>query len=280
LLKVIAYIGYGFVGHACHKAFEHNCAAIIIDPDKSNSTYEDIWVKQPPLTFVCVPAPTRDDGSVDASRIYAIFDELSGIKYKGIVVVKSTIPPLIAQDLHDKYPKIEYVYSPEFLREAHWEEDALKPKMIILAGKLENYRKVSDFYKKHSGVWDDVEYHYLDYKTAALIKYTLNSYLAMKVIFMNQLRQVYLEQLDDNLADIKWIEFVSVLASDSRFGDSHNQVPGPDGQYGYGGSCFPKDVKAMLGFDKNEHLTVLKEASIINTKLRLAHNETHSNGSP
>lgn len=274
MLKVIAYIGYGFVGKACHKAFEHNSDAIIIDNTNPVHTYRDIEEQKPPLTFVCVPAPTRDDGSVNASEIYAIFEELSSIKHKGVVVVKSTIPPSIAQDLADYYPEIEYVYSPEFLREAHWEVDALHPRMIILAGKMENCHLVKDFYRNHSGVWDGVQPYFTDYKSAALVKYALNSYLAMKVVFMNQLKQLFYDEID--MPDIdKWDHFTELLSRDPRIGRTHLQVPGPDGQYGYGGSCFPKDVKAMLEFDKNGHLTVLKEASIINTKLRLTNNETH-----
>jgi UDPglucose 6-dehydrogenase len=273
LLKIIAYIGYGFVGRACHKAFKDNSDAIIIDPKYPAHSYSDIYDLKPAITFVAVPAPIRDDGSVDASAIYAVFKQLQEIKYKGIIVVKSTIPPAIARDLFVQFMDLEYVYSPEFLRESHWEEDALHPKIIVLGGGSQNCLKVQEYYKKHSGVWDIVQYAFTSYEEAALVKYTLNSYLATKVVFMNQLKALYYDQVPDSKTEEDWERFTKILTSDFRFGASHVSVPGPDGKFGYGGTCFPKDVKAMLGFDKNGHLTVLKEASIVNTKLRLANDE-------
>jgi UDPglucose 6-dehydrogenase len=272
LLKIIAYIGYGFVGRACHKAFEDNSDAIIIDPKYPAHSYSDIYDLKPPITFVAVPAPTRDDGSVDASAIYAVFEQLKAIDYRGIIVVKSTIPPAIARDLFVQFMDLEYVYSPEFLRESHWEGDAIQPKMIILAGGAQNCLKVQEYYKKHSSVWDVVRYAFTSYEDAALVKYTLNSYLAAKVVFMNQLKALYFDEVSNADAE-SWEKFTHMLTADSRFGNSHYRVPGPDGKFGFGGTCFPKDVKAMLGFNKNGHLTVLKEASIVNTKLRLASDE-------
>ena len=272
MLKIIAYIGYGFVGRACHKAFEYNSDAIIIDPRFPAHTYEDIYELKPAVTFVAVPAPTLDNGSVDASAIYAVFEQLRAIKYTGIIVVKSTIPPAIARDLFETFIEMEYVYSPEFLRESHWEDDAIQPRIIVLGGGVQNCLKIQEYYKKHSQVWDAVRYAFTSYEEAALVKYTLNSYLAAKVVFMNQLKSLYFDQVPRS-TDETWENFIKMLAADSRFGSSHNKVPGPDGRYGYGGTCFPKDVKAMLGFDKNGHLTVLREASIVNTKLRLANNE-------
>ena len=269
MLRHVAYIGYGFVGRACERVFKDNSDSITIDPKTSPGyTYDHIHRLRPALTFVSVPAPTTGDGSVDASAIYEVFGKLNDLQYTGLVVLKSTVPPAIVRDLREKFPELDYVYSPEFLREAHWEEDALKPRLIVIGGSSRNCFKLKEYYQKHSAVWGIAHYHFTNFEQAALVKYTLNSYLAMKVVFMDQLKSTFHDAIPGATQE-NWEDFTDILGSDSRFGDSHMQVPGPDGKLGYGGSCFPKDVRAMLALDKNEHLTLLKEASIVNTKLRL-----------
>ena len=101
------------------------------------------------------------------------------------------------------------------------------------------------------------------------MKYAINTYLASKVVFMNQLNQLYRDMHGNTLPPAAWEIFVNCMSSDSRIGESHMLVPGPDSKFGYGGTCFPKDVKAMLGFDKNKRLSVLTEVEEANTKLRL-----------
>ena len=284
MLKNVAFIGYGFVGKACHKAFEHNTEAIIIDPKYSTATISELQVSNPPLTFVSINAPTLDDRTVDASVIYNIFQQLVDIEYKGLVVLKSTLPPAIVEDLYIKFGKDEimnkegalrYIYSPEFLREREWEKDALEPDQIIMAGNYHDCIALEIIYRNHSNIQcNDVIFNIVDYRAAALAKYAINSYLASKVVFMNQLQQLYRDTYDEynHLPSMDWAEFINMIASDPRIGDSHLDVPGPDGNFGYGGTCFPKDVKAMIGFDKENRLTVLREAELANTKIRLVGN--------
>jgi UDPglucose 6-dehydrogenase len=281
MLKSIAFIGYGFVGKACHKAFEHNTEAIIIDPRHSNIVISDLRIREPPLVFVSINAPTLDDRSVDASVIYNIFEQLVNIEYKGIVVLKSTLPPTIVDDLYIRFGRdkvmnkegpLRYIYSPEFLRERDWEKDALTPYQIIMAGSFFDCKLLQSIYENHSNInCTDVIFNIVDYRAAALAKYAINSYLASKVVFMNQLYQLYKDTYDDydHVSGMDWSEFINLLDTDLRIGHSHLDVPGPDGQFGYGGTCFPKDVKAMIGFDKENRLTVLRETELVNTVIRL-----------
>jgi len=281
MLKYIAFIGFGFVGKACHKAFEHNTEAIIIDPKYSDKTISDLQIYNPALTFVAINAPTLDDRTVDASVIYTIFEQLSAIQYAGLVVLKSTLPPDIVHDLYLKYGldsvmkhtgtigQLRYIYSPEFLREAHWEKDAIDPEQIIMAGNYQDCLELETLYRNHSQI-KHVKFQMVDYRVAALAKYTINSFLANKVVFMNQIYQLYTDIYESVPHQEDWNEFVSLLASDSRIGLSHMEVPGPDDQFGYGGSCFPKDVKALIGVDDNGRLTVLREAELANTQIRIA----------
>lgn len=280
MLKGIAYIGYGFVGKACHEQFRHNVPAIIIDPKHApSSTIQDLKAYEPEVAFVSINAPTLQDRSVDDSVIHKIFAELEEIQYKGIVVLKSTLPPLQVQALADKYgASLKFIYCPEFLREAKWQEDALRPSQMIFAGHQSSCLDLKVIYQRHSHVWSACNYIVgTNYVDAALVKYSINSFLAMKVAFMNEIYELMCD-LDVELGQnpVKgfqnpemWNHFTEMLGYDSRIGRSHLQVPGPDGNFGYGGSCFPKDVSAMIGFDKNERMSLLRDAELANTKHRL-----------
>lgn len=279
MLKTVGYIGYGFVGKACHAAFKHNTEAIIIDPKHSETTWDEFALWQPRLTFVAINAPTLDDGSVDASAIYGVFQQLADIKYTGLVVLKSTLPPSIVDDLYVKFAKdgtmgkqgfLRYIYSPEFLREATWEDDAINPHSMILAGNFHDCKELEEMYKNHSHIPKHCRFFLTNYDEAALAKYTINTFLAMKVTFMNQIYQVYTDgQGGKEPHPEMWKHFTDMLSADMRFGQSHLKVPGNDGQYGYGGTCFPKDIKAFIGYDKKERLSVLREVEQANTKIRL-----------
>ena len=124
-------------------------------------------------------------------------------------------------------------------------------------------------YLNHSHIPKHCQFHLCSHAEAAMVKYTINTFLAMKVAFMNQIYQVFTDLYDSPPHHETWKAFTEMLSADMRFGTSHLQVPGPDGQYGYGGTCFPKDVKAFIGFDENERLTILREVEQANTQIRL-----------
>lgn len=278
MLKTIAYIGYGFVGKACEYAFRHNCESIIIDPKYSDTTIDELKIFRPRLTFVAINAPTLDDRTVDASAIYAVFQQLSDIKYDGLVVLKSTLPPDIVDDLYDKFGLsksmdkkgfLRYIYSPEFLRDEHWRDDVVNASQIIMAGDFFDCEELEKYYRNHSCVRHP-QFQHCSYSEASLVKYAINSFLATKVVFMNQLYALYSDYNEGKPPHPEmWAAFSEMLISDIRLGHSHVRVPGPDGQFGYGGSCFPKDVRAFIGYDKNNRLSVLREVEEANTKIRL-----------
>lgn len=278
MLKYIGIIGYGIVGRACHMAFEHNTDAIIIDPKYSDNTTEQLSLYCPRVIFVALPAPTLSDRTVDASIIYDVFQQLTDIKYKGLVVLKSTLPPDIVDDLYVKFGNskvdkkkgpLRYIYSPVFLREAEWEKDALEPAQIIIAGDFFDCKELEEIYKNHSHI-RYTKFQKCHYKEAALVKYAINSFLATKVVFMNQLYKLYADMY--NIKTIRpelWDIFADMLISGVRIDHSNMTVPDKYHQFGYGGSCFPKDISAMIGFDKNERMSVLRDAELANTQIRL-----------
>jgi UDPglucose 6-dehydrogenase len=107
--------------------------------------------------------------------------------------------------------------------------------------------------------------------SASLVKYTINSFLALKVIFFNEMKSVF----DNFNTNTEWSDFINSLSKDKRMGNSHMNVPGPDGRYGFGGPCFPKDVKALIQYSKEigNELTLLKKANSINNNIRAKYND-------
>lgn len=275
----IGYIGYGFVGKAQHSVFQHNSQSYIVDPAKnSNTINEMVWSFNPKFIFLCLPAPTLEDGSVDTTIIRDVLLELVRHNYEGVVVLKSTIPPEKIHDLYEEFASdtilkkegpLRFIYSPEFLREAHAVDDALKPNMILVAGNWQDIQRLREIYTNHSHIKSVLNFEIVDHRTASLIKYAINSFLAMKVTFMNQMYQMLGDVHGGKITHVDWEEFTDIITNDFRIGRSHLQVPGPDGQYGYGGTCFPKDMKALLASDKQGRLTVLQEVEQANTKIRL-----------
>jgi UDPglucose 6-dehydrogenase len=161
--------------------------------------------------------------------------------------------------------KVKIVYNPEFLTEANSLKDFINPNMQVLGGKWRDCEAVEKAYIRHSSV-KTVPTFKTDLITASLIKYTINSWLALKVTFFNELFELF----EKSGAAPQWSQFTDMLTRDPRIGDSHMSVPGTDGKFGYGGHCFPKDTKAFLYYSKlyKKKLSLLEHAIQLNEKHR------------
>lgn len=260
----IGIIGKGFVGGAVSNGFNKNVEQIIVDPVYSDTTIEQLIEQSPTLTFVCVPTPPNEDGSINVDIVTDVLIELSMRDYKGVVVVKSTIIPDYLHQFKKEFD-LKIVYNPEFLTEANAHADFINPNMQVLGGKWKDCEVVEKAYLRHSSV-KVVPTFKTDLTTASLLKYTINSYLATKVMFMNDIHKLH----QAGTSQVSWEQFTDMLTRDPRIGDSHMQVPGPDGEFGFGGHCFPKDTEALLKYanDKSIKLNMLKKAVEINKKIR------------
>jgi nucleotide sugar dehydrogenase len=258
----IAIIGNGFVGSTIDNGFCLESENFVIDP-LLNNEIKDLNGIELDAIFVCVPTPMSQDGSVDASIILEVFSEIKEYCNDCLVVIKSTITP----EIIDKILKInkKLVYNPEFLREKHALDDFKNCPTHIFGGKKEYSEQIAKLYKNYS-LCKTEDCIYIDINAASLIKYTINSFLALKVIFFNQIHKLFSEIE----SDISWEEFIYTIASDNRIGSSHMDVPGHDGRFGYGGACFPKDTSALVKFSQNmdSDLTLLKKAIEINNNIR------------
>lgn len=272
MAKNIGIIGHGFVGRAVEFGFDTSDTAIrIVDPKYSVST-KDLFEDDnfdPEIIFICVPTPMGSDGSIDASILLSVCEELRDYGNGCIAVIKSTVTPDKLRECINVYENL--VYSPEFLREATAEDDFVNPDMHVFGcDKFEPASAVVELYNNYSKC-KPCPYFLVKPEVASLIKYTINSFLATKVTFFNELYDIFYQM---GLAD-DYESLTEILSFDPRMGSSHMQVPGPDGRRGFGGACFSKDTAAFLKFSKlaAADFMLLDNAIKINSHYRSQYDE-------
>jgi len=230
----VGVLGNGFVGESLAFAFSPTTDLRIYDVDPLKASHTKEEVDECDFIFICVPTPMHRDGSQDLSYIEKVFDQaVEGPIY----IIKSTVLPGTTADLCRRYPKLSIVFSPEFLTERTAKLDMLTQARIVLGGPLEFTQRVQYLFEQR---FMNRNIIHTDSTTAELIKYMNNSFFATKVSIMNEFKL-----LSDKLGT-NWVDALNGFASDGRIGDSHLHVPGPDGKLGYGGTCFPKDVNALI----------------------------------
>jgi UDPglucose 6-dehydrogenase len=255
----IGIIGLGVVGEAVRNAYE-GYTRICIDTDVSKGyvgTYKEIMDAEG--IFVCVPSPQNADGSADTSILESVLANLKD--YQGVIISKVTAPPDVYKRLQEQYPNL--VYIPEFLTAANAETDYLDSKFAFIGGRINAYQYEAARIVKYTH--PSIQIIFCSIEEASLTKYIINSFLATKVVFMNEMASLA------EANGCNWQVVSRLLRQDERMGASHSQVPGHDGQYGFGGMCFPKDTNAIIKHAEtlNVNLHVLKEAIKKNTLLRL-----------
>ena len=154
-----------------------------------------------------------------------------------IVVIKSTIPPGTTNTLNKKYNYLSVIFNPEFLTEANFINDFRNQNRIIIGGERPSTTKLRQVY---SLAFPDAKIVKTGSKTAEMVKYFTNTFLATKVSFANEMKQIC-----DGL-NIDYDKVVEYSTYDERLGKSHWAVPGPDGKLGFGGSCFAKDINELV----------------------------------
>ncbi len=210
--------------------------------DKFKEEYKDIQgLINSEVVFICVPTPMKKSGEIDYSSIYSSLDFLSELAIKNnkypLIIIRSTAVSGTTDKLAEKYPKFRFVFNPEFLTE----KDALKDmgdtsRIVIGANDEESKEKVLAVYKP---IFPNAKYILVDRKTAEMIKYAANVFLASQVGIANE---IY------NICQVLGVDYNIVKESillDNRIGKNIN-VPGPDGDFGFGGKCFPKDLNALI----------------------------------
>ena len=262
----IGIIGHGFVGTALAEALTNDVQVCKVDP-KLDTSIDDLKNFKPEVIFICLPTPMLDNGIQDISIVKNTILELNKFITDEIIVIKSTVHPGNINEIKLICPR--FVYNPEFLREKHAKEDFINSDLIVFGGDQEFADSLANIYSNHTKCINK-EYIFTDVTSASLIKYTINSFLATKVIFFNEINSIF-KLADSNES---WEDFTKILSKDSRIGNSHMLVPGHDGRLGFGGACLPKDINALLKYAESNdlELSLIKNVIKTNNKIRASYN--------
>lgn len=242
----VGIVGGGFVGGATALLECKDIEVITYDINPTRCkpvgiTIEDL--KTCDFVFVCVPTPTYESGECNVSIVESCVDNLKKNNIKNIVL-RSTVPPGTSR-------RLGVNFMPEFLTEANWKndfyncaqwvfgtqtsEDKEKFGHLITTAKLNGSIKMSNCL-------------FVAQDEAELIKYTRNNFLALKISFFNEIYSLC-KQIGVNYDNIK-----DGVCGDGRIGSSHTCVPGPDGHFGFGGTCLPKDTSALGSYMKHNNV--------------------------
>ena len=219
-------------------------------------------IKDSNIIFLALPTPQDEDGSADLSYVEAVAHDLGKLitDYK-IIINKSTVPVGTSdrvREIVSSHTDVEFdvVSNPEFLREGYAVRDFIKPQRIIIGSNSERAKKkLAELYKPFTTVGRPIIY--MDERSSELTKYASNTFLATKITFMNEVANLC-EKIG---ADVDLVRMG--MGSDARIGNRF-LFPG----IGYGGSCFPKDVNALVksSDDADYNFKILKSVLGINKK--------------
>ena len=274
----IGIVGQGYVGTALKEGMSqhYDVETFDINPNlRTTDTVRDL-IKSVSMTFVCVPTPMKKDGSCDTSIVESVVKDIDeaqqwcldsmlnhGIEpaeKRTIIIIKSTIPPGTTNKLNKKYKNVQIVFNPEFLTEANFIEDFKNQDRIIVGGPRPASTKVRQLFYK---AFPKAHIIKTGSMTAEMVKYMTNTFLATKVSFANEMKMIC-----DEL-NIDYDKVVEYSTYDERLGKSHWSVPGPDGKLGFGGSCFPKDINALISLSKDMRLYLHTLQSVWKTNLKV-----------
>lgn len=222
------------------------------------------------MIFLCLPTPQGEDGSADLKHVFEVAHQIGNIlkenkpKEFKIIVNKSTVPVGTSKQVTailEEYglKNFEVVSNPEFLREGYAVEDFMKPDRIIIGAKSKNvFDKMKLLYEPFVRQGNPI--FEMDPESSEVTKYAANSYLAMRITFMNELAN-FCEIVGANVEMVR-----KGIGSDTRIGKRF-LFPG----IGYGGSCFPKDVNALIktSEDHNSQMKILKVVDQVNKNQKL-----------
>jgi len=247
VLMNIGVIGYGYVGRATGEGFATNPKNKIFWFDKykeSPNTLSEV-IEKSDFVFIAVPTPIFEDYSgMDMSIVEGVVDQVAP-KVTGtdkILIIKSTSLPGFTQEMGKKYPGVNFVMNPEFLTQENANADFLKPfRTVIGCDNKDVGLRMQKLYE--TILPKDQPYYIVSTASAEIAKYMSNIVLASKVLLANEFYDVA-SKVGANYQDVR-----GAVEADPRIG-KHLGVPGPDGDRGFGGACFPKDTIGILGLAK------------------------------
>jgi len=238
----IGIIGNGFVGKATSEFSCKDIDLIIFDinPDLCEpKNLKLIDMANCNIIFISVPTPMSNNGSCHLNIVKNVIRDLNNINYKNFIVLRSTVPVGTCEELN-------CYFMPEFLTEKNYLDDFRNNKEWVFG--LKESDRNNDFKEKITELINlsfnnkKINYNKITFvstKEAEMIKIFRNSFLATKVSFCNEVYQFC------KVKGIDYNNFIKIACNDDRITHSHTNVPGPEGKFGFGGTCFPKDISSL-----------------------------------
>ena len=250
----IGVVGGGVVGNATAQAFLNYVEEIRIHdtlPERSTHPLPDVLACE--IIFVCLPTPQQEKSlRCDLSFIDGFFGSLSDQQKAANFVLRSTVPVGTTRRLSKQYGLPNLIHSPEFLTARTAVEDAKNParNIIGVTGHWEDEpaQTLASLYRLAFG---KTPLFVLTTEESELCKLVQNAFSAVKISFFNEIR-VYADKVG---AD--WDMLREALLAGGWINPMHTQVPGPDGKYGYGGACLPKDLSNLIACLMEANCTAL-----------------------
>jgi UDPglucose 6-dehydrogenase len=195
--------------------------------------------------FLCVGTPSKEDGSADLSYLNSALDIIQKVSKGSIIVIRSTVPVGTAKIVQDRLNNFSVISMPEFLAEGRSFEDESSPYRIVVgARKSQDFDFIQNLRK--NDVNHGVPFYFMSNESAELTKYASNLFLSMKISYINEMARLA-ESLDADIEDV-----ALAMGADPRIGHAMLHAG-----LGFGGSCFPKDGKALLNTASKEDVTML-----------------------
>lgn len=236
-------IGNGVVGKATAKALE---IRDYIDVRDSNVTYEQ--AVKAPYIFLCLPTPTVN-GTCNLTSIKRVVRKLADVKYKGTVVIRSTVTPGTAQVLAEQFDLV-IVSNPEFLKWKTANHDTMHPEMIVIG---ENHvGQAQRLVSEYSDRFPKAKMIISTTTTAETIKYAFNNFLTLKIVYANEIYDLCVKIGAD-------YDYIKEALQSHSSGTKTHLVVLHEGGRGGGGYCLPKDTQAFATFSKSRLIRLVND---------------------
>jgi UDPglucose 6-dehydrogenase len=264
---VIGIVGCGFVGKAVAKGFAQFADIKIydIDPLKSTHTLEETVNSD--FVFLCLPTPmiSAEGGKANLKILEDVVEKINNVRDRNkesVYIIKSTVPIGTTKRLSEKYTDMYFVHNPEFLTARSAIIDFICPARNIvgyqevLAGS-----RVRDLLLRR---FPGTECFIMSSEESETVKYVANCFFATKLSFFNEMKLLI------DKKGLSWGRIMEGVMADGRIGTSHYEVPGHDGDAGWGGICFPKDINSLIDIMEKSGIDplVLKAVWEQNKKVR------------
>ena len=245
----VMIVGHGFVGSAIASLFSDE-EKVIVDPKFTDNKISDNPGIPFDAVFVSVDTPKAEGFKL----LDSILQELDYNMVEGTpVCCKSTATPEFYYNVSQKYKNIKIVHSPEYLNKTNPIKMFQGQKFFIIGGDQHAAMTVGHIFKSRLNHVKNIRY--TDIRTAAMVKYSENAFLAMRVTFFNEIYKMHKAPGCESTYE----EFAEMVGLDERIGQSHSKVPGSDGKFGWDSHCFNKDLYELEIFGGSPLIKFIRE---------------------